>query len=133
MNPSGLPCVVGPELRSCCTIAPCAVGGGRGAGPRLPGQLGEGEAGPAGGLPTCQLRGWGRGTWCPLPLSSVLWLQRERNVIHVSRWLCVAGLLLPLVLDQRSLWNHSAFLQTSTSPVSPSFLLGFRFLLSSSL
>lgn len=120
---SGLPCIVGLELRSCRTKAPSAVGGGGGARPSRDswGRVRLALQGAC--LPASYLAGGGE--------PGVLWLQREEKRHPCLSVALCCRLLLPWVLDQRSLGNHTAFLQTSTSPVSPSFFLGFRVLLSS--
>lgn len=87
-----------------------------GGGTKSPEQLGEGEAGPAGGLPTCQLRGWGRpGVRYPCPLAT-----EKRNIMHITLGGSVLQASPCYYLDQRSL-GTTPFLQISTSPVSLSF------------
>lgn len=130
MNPSGLPCIVGLELRSCCINTPCAVGGGQGLDRGSQDSWGRARLALQGAcLPASYVAGGEEpGVLYPCPLAT------ERKKCHPCLLVALCcGLLLPLVLGQRSLRNHSAFLQTSTSPVSPSFYLGFRVLLSSSL
>ena len=99
------------------TKEPRTVGGGRGWPCRGPAYL------PATWLGERNL----------VSATPVLWLQTEEKHHACLSVALSCRLLLPLLLDQRSLGNHTAFLQTSTSPVSPCFSLGFRVLLSSSV